>query len=560
MLEAFGMCCGLEQDQHIESALALSRANLDALKTKGGLVVPGSQVRREGGPFSRPKVQCLIACVGVGGALRSPLSHLTDLALGRGGSPAWGVLGVGVGDDDARLCDALRDQDMLYTVVSRGAQSGARVVEAVVNSVHMAEDPEAAMRACSNARVRILALALGGSAEAYELREAQGLKAEVASDVGTWKTGPGEDVGLDAPKSAAGLCVAVLARRRARGLGALSFMSSDDVPRNGEKCRHLVLGFAQLVDPSGDLARWIAARCTFPSCVLDRISAPSASEDVDRLADDFGVADACPVVAEDYLLFVCEDDFALGRPNWDLSGGGASLLVDDTRPYEVSRLRLLDGAKIAAAFLGLLRGYRVAHRAFGDSAVRRAVDAFLDFVAPTLPTTPGLDLDAYRATLLMRLANPELRSPLSAYAENASARLSRCLGAGLAALPSTARLPPSVALVLAAVLRAFVDARDELDASFPLYDDRGDALHAAATAVAEGYRDRDVALPKVSAFLLVAFEGDEALASWPTLRDDVFDAFEKLHVDGLKRALDAASPGPVDVEFTVHHGGPPRRA
>ena len=92
MLEAFGMCCGLEQDQHIESALALSRANLDALKTKGGLVVPGSQVRREGGPFSRPKVQCLIACVGVGGALRSPLSHLTDLALGRGGSPAWGVL------------------------------------------------------------------------------------------------------------------------------------------------------------------------------------------------------------------------------------------------------------------------------------------------------------------------------------------------------------------------------------------------------------------------------------------------------------------------------------
>jgi hypothetical protein len=119
MLEAFGMCCGIDGPVGDGgSALGLSRANLDALAGRAnGLVVPSPTLRRESGAASRPKVQCLIAAVGVAGSLRAPLTYATDLALGRGGkTTTWGVVGVGLGHGDGPAIDALRRQDGLFTV------------------------------------------------------------------------------------------------------------------------------------------------------------------------------------------------------------------------------------------------------------------------------------------------------------------------------------------------------------------------------------------------------------------------------------------------------------
>jgi len=316
MLEAFGMCCGIDGPVGDGgSALGLSRANLDALAGRAnGLVVPSPTLRRESGAASRPKVQCLIAAVGVAGSLRAPLTYATDLALGRGGkTTTWGVVGVGLGHGDGPAIDALRRQDGLFTVVSRGAESGARVVEVVVNTVHFPEDAEAAHRACGNARVRILALCLGP--RGYDLASET-----VAADLSNWEArGADGSAGLAVPRSGIGLAVCVAARRRDAGLGPISFMSCDDVPRNGDAARQAIVAFAAKVDETGALAEWVAARCTFPNSVGDRVCAERTNEDVDRLADDFGVLDACPVVAEDYCFFACDDDFAAGRPNWDLA-------------------------------------------------------------------------------------------------------------------------------------------------------------------------------------------------------------------------------------------------
>ena len=101
------MCCGIDGPVGDGgSALGLSRANLDALAGRAnGLVVPSPTLRRESGAASRPKVQCLIAAVGVAGSLRAPLTYATDLALARGGkTTTWGVVGVGLGHGDRTSC------------------------------------------------------------------------------------------------------------------------------------------------------------------------------------------------------------------------------------------------------------------------------------------------------------------------------------------------------------------------------------------------------------------------------------------------------------------------
>ena len=547
MLEAFGMCCGMDGPVGDGgSALGLSRANLDALAGRAnGLVVPSPTLRRESGAASRPKVQCLIAAVGVAGSLRAPLTYATDLALGRGGkTTTWGVVGVGLGHGDGPAIDALRRQDGLFTVVSRGAESGARVVEVVVNTVHFPEDAEAAHRACGNARVRILALCLGP--RGYDLASET-----VAADLSNWEArGADGSAGLAVPRSGIGLAVCVAARRRDAGLGPISFMSCDDVPRNGDAARQAIVAFAAKVDATGALAEWVAARCTFPNSVGDRVCVERTNEDVDRLADDFGVLDACPVVAEDYCFFACDDDFAAGRPNWDLAPGGVGALVEDVAPYEAARFRLLDAAKLGTALFGLLKGHRLAHRALGDAPIRRVVDHLLDAVAPSLPPC-GLDIEGYRASLLLRLANPELRQALSGYARDVTARARNALSPTLAALKAgDAAAPPAVTLALAAFIQAFGEPRDEVDVPFDLDDVHFDALCAIAGDVADVYRDEKAALPSVAKFLGHILP-EEVL--WPRLVDDVFAAFETLHVDGVSSALDAAAPPPVDIEFVLHH-------
>ncbi len=46
-----------------------------------------------------------------------------------------------------------------------------------------------------------------------------------------------------------------------------------------------------------------------------------------------------------------EDDFAAGRPAWERAG---AIMTADVRPYEQIKLRLLNGAHSALAYLAVL--------------------------------------------------------------------------------------------------------------------------------------------------------------------------------------------------------------
>ena len=156
---------------------------------------------------------------------------------------------------EAETMDALRSQDYLFTVVSRGVQSQARVCESVVNAVCFGEDPEAAMRAVTNARVRVLSLALGAEGACLGRDGAlDDSHLDVAADLKGWQWG-GESPGVAEPRTALGLACTILARRRERGFGALTLLNCDDMERNGTLLKRAVLAFASAVDRAdGDVA------------------------------------------------------------------------------------------------------------------------------------------------------------------------------------------------------------------------------------------------------------------------------------------------------------------
>lgn len=200
-------------------------------------------------------------------------------------------------------------------------------------------------------------------------------------------------------------------------------MSCDNIPGNGDVARRSFAAFAGLKD--AELGAWVDREVAFPNSMVDRITPATTDEHRERLAQRFGVEDAWPVVCEPWTQWVLEDRFPTGRP--PLEDVGVQL-VDDVEPYELMKLRLLNGSHQAMAYLGALAGHTHVHDVCQDPLFRRFLHGYLDEEAtPTLPPVPGIDLDSYKADLVGRFANPTVRDTLARLCAESSDRMPKFL-------------------------------------------------------------------------------------------------------------------------------------
>ncbi|EES0365486.1 mannitol dehydrogenase family protein [Escherichia coli] len=206
------------------------------------------------------------------------------------------------------------------------------------------------------------------------------------------------------PKTATGVIVEALARRKAAGLPAFTVMSCDNMPENGHVMRDVVTSYAKAVDVK--LAQWIEDNVTFPSTMVDRI-VPAVTEDtLAKIEQLTGVGDPAGVACEPFRQWVIEDNFVAGRPEWEKAGAE---LVSDVLPYEEMKLRMLNGSHSFLAYLGYLAGYQHINDCMEDEHYRYAAyGLMLQEQAPTLKVQ-GVDLQDYANRLIARYSNPALR-------------------------------------------------------------------------------------------------------------------------------------------------------
>ena len=99
-------------------------------------------------------------------------------------------------------------------------------------------------------------------------------------------------------------------------------------------------------------------------------------------------------------------------------------LVHDVAPYEMAKLRMLNGAHSALAYIGLARGHVFVHQAVADPAIRPVVERLMrEEAAPSLDAAPGQDLNAYADALLDRFTNPALNHRLAQIAMDGSQKI-----------------------------------------------------------------------------------------------------------------------------------------
>ncbi|MBV6760392.1 mannitol dehydrogenase family protein [Rhodococcus opacus] len=353
--------------------------------------------------YDRSAVTPGIVHIGVGGFHRSHQAVYIDDLLVRGLARDWGICGVGLLDRDRAMCDALADQDNLYTVLVKNNDGTIhpRVVGALVEYLFAPERPETVLERLAAASTRIVTLTIteGG----YNLEPATGefvdddplIAAEVA--------------GRGAPRTHFRFLLEALRRRRDRGIAPFTVASCDNIQGNGVVARRTLIRYAELVDP--EFARWIDENVHFPNSMVDRITPITTDEDRALVRERFGLDDAWPVPCEPYQQWVLEDDFPLGRPPLEEVG---VQLVPDVEPYEMMKLRLLNASHQMIGYVSFLEGYEYVHEAMSDPLIREFVARFMKREAqPTLPDLPGIDLADYRATLLERFSNPLVRDTIA---------------------------------------------------------------------------------------------------------------------------------------------------
>ncbi|MFN7110741.1 MAG: mannitol dehydrogenase family protein [Brevundimonas sp.] len=442
--------------------------------------------------YDRELVKTGIVHLGIGAFHRAHQAVVFDDALASG-DLRWGVLGASLRSPGVR--DQLNPQDGLYTLVVRdGTDEHLRVIGAGRGVLVGPEDPAALVAAMADADVHIVTLTV--TEKGYRLDPATGDllldDPDVAADLAN----------IAAPRTAPGFIVAALRARKAAGLSPFTVISCDNLPHNGKRIRAGVIAMARRIEPS--LADWIDAEGAFPQTMIDRIVPATTPDDITRLTARLGVEDQGMVKAEPFTQWVIEDRFAGARPDFAALG---VQLTDAVEPWEDAKLRLLNGAHSAIAYLGALSGYEHVHEAVAVPAFRAYVETLWDEAQTTLNPPPGLDIPAYREELMVRFSNSALMHRTRQIAMDGSQKLPQRLLAAAAERLAAGKGIAALALGVAAWMKWQSGVTEDGEAF--VVDDPLASKTAELLASAENDAARSSALLSLSAVFPPALADDD---------------------------------------------------
>lgn len=433
-------------------------------------------------PASRPAPR--VVHLGIGAFHRAHQAVVFD-DLG------WGVTAASLRAPAVR--DAMAPQDWLYSLVVRdGLEERVRVIGAVREVIVAPQRPEALIAALAAPETAIVTLTV--------------------TEKGYLPGAPAADV-----------LARALAERRNRGLAPFTAISCDNLADNGGVLRAAVLAAAG--EPA--LRDWIAEAAAFPQSMIDRIVPATREEDIEALAARTGLIDRAMVKTEPFTQWVIEDRFAGDRPDFETAG---VQIVADVRPWEEAKLRLLNGAHSAIAYLGGLAGISFVHDFVADGAGRRFVHALWDEAEATLEPPPGLDFAAYRHALMHRFANGAIAHRTEQIAMDGSQKLPQRLLASIAARLARGLSADALILAVAAWVR-WQHGRTDGGAAFDVDDPLADATRRLVT------QSPDPA-DQVKAILTLDAVFPRALAADPRFERALTDALAQLTAHGARVAIE----------------------
>lgn len=467
-----------------------------------------------------------IVHLGIGAFHRAHQALFTEDAVAAAGGE-WGICGVS--QRSRAAVHHLAPQDGLYTVLVRDVDMvDARVVGTVRELLFAGDRTGDVLARMADPAVHIITSTV--TEKGYRHDPATGrLRRDDAAIQ--------SDVDGGAPRTVVGQIVrGVQARMHTVG-GPLTVLCCDNLSHNGNTLSQLVADFVEMLPESEatPLASWLADHVRFPNGMVDRIVPAATAADRAAARELIGLDDEAVVVTEPFRQWVIEDGFPGGRPAWERAG---VLFTHDVTPYEVMKLRMLNGAHSTLAYLGALAGCETVSETMGHEAFATVAQMLMELdVLPTLYRPDGVDLREYERELLARFANPALRHRTVQIAMDGSQKLPQRLLATVRARRATGAEPRWAAFAVAAWMR-WVWSETADDGSPRILDDPLAPVLRAAVRDVDNPADaveRLLALPEVF--------GDD-LREDAVTRRLLTEALRSLTLDGALAAAKDLTKGP----------------
>lgn len=348
--------------------------------------------------YDRSAQKAGIVHFGIGAFHRAHQAVYTDDAM-NAGARDWGIIGASL--RSPTVSAQLNPQDGLYSVTERSENGDkTRVIGAVQKVLVAADEPDAVIAALASEDTHIVSFTI--------------------TEKGYCRAPDGSlDFTLAGEQSAYAYLAAAMRQRRAAKLGGLTMLSCDNLAGNGAQLADLMRAYLQRCAP--DLVSWFEDQCSCPSTMIDRIVPATTDNDRESIAAILGSVDQAAVVTEPFTQWVIEDDFVGKRPCWDV--GGAQF-TKDVAPFETAKLRMLNGAHSALAYIGLQKGHEYVHQAIADPDILALVHTLMrDEAANSLQPASGQNLASYADALIARFANPALNHRLIQIAMDGSQKI-----------------------------------------------------------------------------------------------------------------------------------------
>ncbi|NHN84996.1 mannitol dehydrogenase family protein [Acetobacter musti] len=426
--------------------------------------------------FDPERLQPGIVHLGCGNFHRAHQATATQAAIGREGEDGlrWGIVSATMRRPDLAIC--LRQQDNLYTLLTReSAGTVASIMGAICETVFAGDEQAGLVERIADPRTKIVTLTV--TASGYHLT-ASGQLDPAAPDILT-------DLTAGAlPRTAPGILAAGLALVRQRGQTPPVILCCDNVSHNGGTLRQAVMDFAAL---RGDdaLAGWIGSTVQFPDTMVDRIVPVSTASDPDdarRLLG--GITDEAPISAEPWFQWII-GPFDGPRPRWEAHPG--TQFVADVEVFERAKLQMLNGAHMLLAYAGALADLNTVADAVCDPALGRITARFMRGEQTADVDLPASELDRYTRDLLQRFRNPGIVHEAERIGRNGSAKMAARVIRPMRSNIAAGRPVPGARLLIASWIRWFaLHEQEALEIS--LTDPRADMLRQICASARDDHR------------------------------------------------------------------------
>ena len=466
--------------------------------------------------YDRAGVSPGIVHIGPGAFCRAHLCVYTDDVLAAGATD-WGIIGADPLGPAVR--DALAPQDRLYTLLVRAPEGDrGRIVGSLAGLLSIPDEGEATLTRMTDPRTRIVTLTVTekGYCQDAATGELDELNPVIQADL----------AGAAMPRSVPGVLTEAIHRRHQAGVAPFTVLVCDNLAQNGTKVHRIVSRFAALRDPG--LGRFIADEIAFPCTMVDRITPATRDEDRAKVTAAYGYVDAWPVFTEPFRQWVVEDHFTAGRPRWEDVG---ALMVADVLPFELMKLRCLNGTHSAMAYIGTIAGLETVAAAIADDDLAAFVHRlWAEDLVPTVPPVPGTDITQYTADLEARYRNPAIRHLTLQIAMDGSQKLPpRLIEPALERLAAGGQAR-CVAFVTAAWMR-FLTGRTDAGAAYTV----SDPLAARLAGVVASCGEDAVAL--VDSLFAISDIFSPEIAAHAAFKAAVTADLRAIRAGGVRRAL-----------------------